>query len=119
MRRELIGRGVNFLGIDATQHIGVSAESAPSRADVDVQDRLWIKRRKNPRDLAAGFAQIRRDLLDILAVFGVFQKDHGEHAGALPGASRDREVFVDRWIGLKKRIEFVLELALLSGRAPS
>ena len=47
---------------------------------------------------------------------GVLQEEHGENAGAQPGAAGDGEVFIDRRIGLENRIELVLEFALLLGR---
>src|SRR4030095_2366731 len=36
--------------------------------------------------------------------------------GGLPGAARHSEVFINRWIRLKHRVEFVLKLTLLLGR---
>ena len=61
---ERIGRGVNFIRVDAAEDIAVAAELAASRADVDLQDRRRIQSRENSRDSADGFAQLRRDLFD-------------------------------------------------------
>src|SRR4029453_5405102 len=72
-----------------------------------------VKRGKNPRDRAGGFAQIGGDRLDPRTIFGVFEKDHRENTGGLPGAARHSEVFINRWIRLKHRVKFVLKLTLL------
>src|SRR5207247_907218 len=49
---ERIRRGIDFLGVDAAQSIGVAAELAPSRADVDLQDWRWIQGRENSGNAA-------------------------------------------------------------------
>src|SRR4029450_1217039 len=58
LRAQCVGRGVNFRRVNTAQRVGVSAESAPGPANVDAEDRLWVRRRKKPRDRAGGFAQI-------------------------------------------------------------
>src|SRR4029453_17667892 len=116
LRPQCVGRGVNFRRVNTAQCVGVSAESAPGPANVDGQDRLWVKRRKNARDGAGGFAQVGGSRSNRRTIFNVFEKDHGKNTGRLNGAARHSEVFINRWIRLKHRIEFVLKLTLLLRR---
>ena len=78
---QLIGRGVNFFGVDAADDVAVAAEGAARAADVDLQNGRWIERRENAGDNADLAPQLLRDLVDRGPLRPRFQKEDSEDAG--------------------------------------
>ena len=111
---QLVGRGVNFIGVDPADRVTVAAELTARRPDVDLEDRRRIQRRENPWELVERLAQLHGHLFDRFAILGVLKEEHREDAGRTgASASGDCEILIDRRVRLKDRIEFFLGGALL------
>ena len=110
LRHQLIGSGVNIVGHNAAQRVSILPLRLVGRADIDLQDRIWLQNGRNSRNRANRFLQLRNALLNWRALTPRFEKTKNQSLGGR-GTSREtgkREKLCNVRIVLQLLIDLLL-----------
>src|SRR6266516_1521595 len=118
LRHQLIGGGINFIGHNAAERIGVLPLRLTGRADIDLEYRVRLQNGSDTRNRADRFLQLWDALFDWRALTSRFKKTKNQslRGGRASSEAGEGEKLRDVWIVLQLLVDLLLIGMHLRGR---